>query len=111
MSILFWLKFESQIRRTRLAIKFLLITARAGRKVRLCEKLFDFFSWANNHPFDLKFVAFRPKLSGDPYVEFQEKTISGEFYGNFVQTRLYPLPKFMKFRPTFCNFYFGSVLR
>ena len=86
MSIEFWLRFEAQIPSTRLAINFLLITARAGRKVRLCVKLFDFFSWANTPPFDLKFVAFRPKLSGDPYVEFQEKTISGEFLGNFVQT-------------------------
>ena len=86
MSIEFWLRFEAQIRPTRLAINFLLITARAERKVRLCVKLFDFFSWANTHPFDLKFVAFCPKFSGDSYVEFQEKTISGEFFGNFVQT-------------------------
>ena len=87
MSIEFWLRFEAQIRPTRLAITFLLITARAGRKVRLCVKLFDFFSWANTHLFDLKFVAFRPKFSGDSYVEFQEKTISGEFFGNFMQTK------------------------
>ena len=87
MSIELWPRFEAQIRPTRLAINFLLITARDGRKVRLCVELFDFFSWANTHPFDLKFVAFRPKFSGDPYVEFQEKTISGEFFGNFVQTK------------------------
>jgi len=87
VSIEFWLRFEAQIRPTRLAINFLLVTARAGRKVRSCVKLFDFFSWANTHPFDLKFVAFRLKFSGDPYVEFQEKTISGEFFGNFVQTK------------------------
>ena len=86
MSIEFWPRFEAQIRPTRLAINFLLIAARAGRKVRLCVKLFDVFSWANTHPFDLKSVAFRPKFSRDPYVEFQEKTISGEFFGNFVQT-------------------------
>ena len=44
-SVEFWLRFESQIRPTRLAINFLSITARAraGRKVRLCVKLFDFF--------------------------------------------------------------------
>jgi len=39
----FWLRFEPQIRPTRLAINFLLITVRAERKVRLCVKLFDFF--------------------------------------------------------------------
>jgi len=39
----FWLRFEPQIRPTRLAINFLFITAWAERKVRLCVKLFDFF--------------------------------------------------------------------
>ena len=39
----------------------------------------------NTHPFDLKFVAFCPKFSGDFYPKFQEKTISGEFFRNFVQ--------------------------
>jgi len=39
--------------------------------------------WDNTHPFDLKFVAFCPEFSGDSYVEFQEKTISGEFFKNF----------------------------
>jgi len=51
-----------------------------------CENVW-FFSWANTHPFDLKFVALCPKFSGDSYVEFQEKTISGEFFRNFVQTK------------------------
>jgi len=35
----------------------------------------------------MKFVSFCPKISQDSYVEFQEKTISGEFFGNFVQTK------------------------
>jgi len=43
VSIEFWLRFEAQIRPTRLAINFLLITARVERKVCLCVKLFDFF--------------------------------------------------------------------
>ena len=46
-----------------------------------------FFSWANTHPFDPKFVAFCPKFSGDSYMEFQEKTISGQLFINFVQTK------------------------
>ena len=43
VSIEFWMRFEAQIRPTKLAINFLLITIRAERKVRLCVKLFDFF--------------------------------------------------------------------
>ena len=35
----------------------------------------------NTHPFDLKFVAFCPKLSGDSYVEFQKKV----FWENFSE--------------------------
>ena len=52
----------------------------------MCETVW-FFSWVNTHPFGLKFVAFCPKFSGDSYLEFQEKTISGEFLRNFVQTK------------------------
>jgi len=43
VSIEFWMRFEAQIRPTRLAINFLLITSRAERKVRLCVKAFDIF--------------------------------------------------------------------
>jgi len=43
VSIEFWLRFEPQIRPTRLIISFLLITAGAERMVRSCVKLFDFF--------------------------------------------------------------------
>jgi len=80
-------RFQPQIRPTRLTINFLFVTARAERKVRLCVKLIDFFSWVNTHPFDLKFVAFRPKFSADSWVECQEKTIPGELFRNFVQTK------------------------
>ena len=63
----------------------------------------------NTHPFDPKFVAFRPKFSGDSYVKFQEETIPREFFRNFRANQGYPLPKLVKFRPTFCNFYSASV--
>jgi len=53
----------------------------------VCETIL-FFSWVNTHPFELKFVAFCPKFSGDSWVEFQEKTILGEFFRNFVQTKV-----------------------
>jgi len=46
-----------------------------------------FVSWVSTHPFDLKFIAFRPKFNGDFFLNFQHKTISGEFFRNFVQTK------------------------
>jgi len=51
----------------------------------VCETIW-FFSWVNTHPFELKLVAFCPKFSGDSWVEFQETTIPGELFRNFVQT-------------------------
>ena len=45
------------------------------------------FSWVNTHLLDLKFFAFCPKFNWDFYVEFQEKTISGEFSRRLVQTK------------------------
>ena len=106
VSIEFWLRFEPQIRPTRLAISFLLITARAERKIRSCVKLFDFFSWVNTPPFDQKFVAFFPEFSGDSYVEFQEKTISGEFFRNFRTNQSYPIPKTCEISPYLLQFLF-----
>jgi len=49
----------------------------------VCETIW-FFSLVNTHPFDLKFIAFCPKFSGDSYVDLQGKTISGEFFRNFL---------------------------
>jgi len=46
-----------------------------------------FSAWVNTHSFNLKFFAFCPKFSWDSYVKFQEKTISGEFFRIFVQTK------------------------
>ena len=76
----------------------------------MCETVW-FFSWVNTHPFDPKFVAFCPKFSGDSYVEFQEKTITGEFFRNFVQTKGYlSSTKTCEILPNFLQFYSGSVL-
>jgi len=82
-----------------------LITAKDERKVRSCVKLFNFFSWVNSHPFDIKFVAFCPEFSGDSYIEFQEKIISWKFFRNFranqcerTTTETYEIsPKFLQF--------------
>jgi len=87
VSIKFWMRFEAQIRSTRLAINFLLITATAERKVRLCVKLFDFFrgrilirlTWNLS-----RFVSNSVEIFT---WNFRKKTISEEFFGNFVQTK------------------------
>ena len=44
VSIEYWMRFDPQIRPTEISINFLFIIARAERKVRLCVKLFDFFT-------------------------------------------------------------------
>jgi len=74
----------------------------------VCETV-SFFSWVNTHLFDLKFVAFYTKFSGHSYVEFQEKNYSGRIFQKFCADQSYSLPKLVKLRPTFCNFYSGSV--
>jgi len=72
VSIEFWLRVEALIRPTRLAINFLLITARGGRKVRFCVKLFYFFR---------RRILIRLTWNLSRFVP-----ISREFFGNFVQT-------------------------
>ena len=82
----FCLRFEPQIRATRLSINVLFITVRVERKVRLCVKLFDFFprwilirlTW-NLPPFVPNSVQiltwnFRKKLFRDNYSEILWKT-------------------------------------
>ena len=76
-------------------------------QINYCENFSSTF-YINSYPlkksninyiiyfFDLKFVSFCPKFSGDYWVEFQEKPISGEFFRNFVQ-----------FWPNLCNFIMG----
>ena len=73
----------------------------------VCETIW-FFSWVNTHPFDLEFVAFCPKFSGDSWEEFQEKkNYSGRIFQKFCVNQGYPLPKLVKYRPIFCNFILG----
>ena len=110
VSILFWLRVESQIRPTRLAINFVLITTRAERKVCLCVKLFDFFRGWILICLTWKLSRFVPNSVEILTWSFWKKTISREFFRNFHANQGYPLPKFVKFRPTFCGFYSASVL-
>ena len=62
----------------------------------MCEIVW-FFSWVNTHPFHLKFVAFCPKFIWDSYVEFQGKTILGDFFRNFVQIKAILYQNFRNF--------------
>jgi len=106
VSIEFWLRFEPQIRPTRLAIKFLSVTARAERKVRLCVKLFDFFrgwilirlTWNLSRLSQIQW-RFVGRISGKNY--------SGRIFQKFCANQGYHLPKLVKFRPNLCNFNLG----
>ena len=64
----------------------------------------------NTHPFELKFVAFCPEFSVDSYVELREKTISREFFRNFMQTKAIST-KTCEISPYLLKYYSGSVLR
>ena len=91
----------------RISNKFFIRHCQARKEGSFVSETVWFFSWVNTHPFHVKFVVFCPKFSRDSYVEFQEKTILGEFFRNFVKNQGNPLPKHVKFRPTFCNFILG----
>ena len=77
-----------------------------GRKEGLfvCETVW-FFSWANTHPFDLKFVVFCPKFSGDSYVEIRKKLFRANFSEIFCKTSLSSV-KTWEISPYFLQFLF-----
>ena len=83
----FWLRFEPKIRPTGLAINFLFITAGAERKVRLFAKLFDFFRGWILICLTWNLSRFVPNSVEIVTSNFRKKTISEEFFRNFVQTR------------------------
>jgi len=87
VSIEFWLRVEAQIRPTRLAINFLLITATAGRKVRLCVKLFDFFRGRILILLTWNLSFFIPNSVAILTWNFWKKLFWDQFFGNFVQTK------------------------
>ena len=106
VSFEFWLRFKPLIRPTGLAINFLFITVRAERKVRLCAKLVDFFhgwvlirlTWNLSH--------FAPNSVEILKWIFKTKLFRENFQ-KFCADQDYPLPKLVKFRPNFCNFFPG----
>ena len=106
VSIEFWLRFEPQIRPTRLTIIFLFITAPTDRKVRLCVKLFYFFPrWILIRlTWDLS--CFLPNSVEILTWNFR-KNYFGRIFQKFCANQDYPLPKLVKFCPTFCNFILG----
>ena len=74
----------------------------------MCETV-SFFSLVNTHLFDLKFVTLCLKFSRDSYMEFQEKTISGEFSEILCKPRL-SSTKTCEILSYFLQFYSGFVL-
>ena len=98
--------FFPQVPPTRLSIIFFSSLPGWEEGSFVCETVW-FFSWVNTHPFDLKFVAFCPKFSGDSYVEFQEKNYFGRIFQKFCANNGYPLQKLVKFRPSIWNFILG----
>jgi len=109
VSIEFRLRLEAQIRLTRLPINILLITARAERKVRLCVKLFDFFQWRILIRLTWKLSRFVPNSVEILTWNFRKRLFQ-YIFSKICVNQGYSLPKLVKFRPTFCNFYSGSVL-
>jgi len=102
----FWLRFEPQIRPTRMAINFLFITARDERKVRLCVELFVFFvgEYSSVWPEICRVLSqilwrYLRGISGKNYF--------GRIFQKFYANQGYPLPKLVKFRHTFSNFILG----
>ena len=87
VSIEFWLRFEPQIRPTRLTINFLLITARAERKVRLCVKLFDFFRGCILLRLKWNLLCFVPNSVDYQTCNFSKKLFWENFSEIFLQNK------------------------
>jgi len=107
VSIVFWLIFHPQIRPTRSAINFLFITARVERKVLLCVKLIDFFRRWILIRLTWNLSRFIPNSVQILTWNFRKKLFRQNFSETLCKPRLYPLPKLVEFRPTFCNFILG----
>jgi len=102
----FWLRFEPQIRPTRLAINFLFITARTERKVRLCANLFDFFRGRILIRLIWNLSRFVPNLVEILMWNFRKKLFR-KIFQKFCANQGYPLPKLVKFCLSFWNIILG----
>ena len=106
LCVLFWLRFEPQIRPTRLAINFLFVTAGLkGRFVCVWNCLIFFVGeYSSVWPEICRVLSqiqwrFLGGISGKNY--------SGRIFQKFCANQGYPLPKLVKFRPNFYNFIMG----
>jgi len=106
----FWLRFETQIRPTRLAINFLLISSRAERKVCLCVKLFDFFRGGILIRLTLNLSRFVPYSVEILTWNFRKKLFRENSSEILCKPRL-SSTKTCEISPYFTKLYSGSVLR
>jgi len=105
----FWLRLEPQICPTRLAINFLIITARAQRKVRLCVKLFDFFRGRILVRLTWNLSSFVPNSVEILTWNFRKKLFRENFSEIFCKPRL-SSTKTCEISSYFPKLYSGSVL-
>jgi len=96
--IVFWLRFLPQIRITRFSTNFFFIIARVERKVLLCVKLFDFFP---------RWILIRLTWNLWRFVPNSIQILTWNFKNKIFWDKFCEKPtlaKFVKFRPTICNF-------
>ena len=105
MCIEFWLRFEPQIRPKRLAINFLLIIARAERKVRVYVQLFDFFRGWLLICLTWNLSRFVPNSMEILTWNFRKKLFRENFSEFFVQTKA-SSTKTCEISPYFLQFLF-----
>ena len=106
----FCLRFEPQVRPIGLAINFLFITAMAGRKVRLCVKLFDFFvvEYASVWPEICRILS---QIQCTFLCGILGKNYFGRIFQKFLCKPRLSSTKTCEISPYFLKFYSGSVLR
>ena len=110
MSVEFRLRFDPQIRPTRLAINFLFITARAERNVRLCAKLFDFFRGWILIRLTWSLSRFVPN-SVEILTWNKRKKLFREDFSELLCKPKLSSTKSCEFSPYFLQFHSGSILR
>jgi len=106
----FWLRFEPQIRLTRLTINILFISVRAERKDRSCVKLLDFFPWWILIRFTWNLSLFVPNSVDVLTWNFRKKQFCENYSKILCKPRL-SSTKTCEILPYFLQFFSGSVLR
>jgi len=99
-----WPRFEPQIRSISFAMKFLFVTAKAERKVRLCVwncLIFLLTEYSTVWPEICRVLS---QILLRLLHRISAKNLFGKIYQKFRQLQSYPLFKFLKSSPSFCNF-------